>query len=298
MKFKILISFAFLFILLFSPCMELFKTHLTAKSSSEEEQSENQSGNPSQIDQQEEEEIEHLISDLFDNQDLQSNNELNISNDTILLIAEKYLNSKNEYNKVIKEKEYLTMAGIGIVFTMALTIRLFRRQTNTIKNQLLEKEQTISSLQNSTQENPEYSDKSMQLYHILLQHLQLSKKIAMMNSIPHHKNEQLLLFLNEIMYGDPQSAFDWNEFLSLINLLYDNLLIKLQNNHPQLSFNDIQFCSLIQAGFDTGEIAFILKIQSSSVRMRKVSIRKKLGITDGCDLGLFFDQFLKNNTSS
>ncbi len=81
----------------------------------------------------------------------------------------------------------------------------------------------------------------------------------------------------------------WDEFYGTLDAIYPDFRKNLKTRFHGLTEKDIQLCCLERAWFETGEIAFILQVQPTTIRMRRTAIRKKIGITTGQDLNDFFD---------
>ncbi len=62
---------------------------------------------------------------------------------------------------------------------------------------------------------------------------------------------------------------------------------RLQEKFTQLTSNDIRLCSLILLDLNNKEIATILNIETSSVKMSKNRLRKKLDLAQGENLHSF-----------
>ena len=60
------------------------------------------------------------------------------------------------------------------------------------------------------------------------------------------------------------------------NTIYDNYTIRLRNQIPELTENDIRICCLIKLSFSNVEIASILGISSASVSRQKLRLKERI----------------------
>ena len=64
-------------------------------------------------------------------------------------------------------------------------------------------------------------------------------------------------------------------------------MIRLQQNHPQLSPGELRFCCLLKANLSTKEIANILSITPRSVDLKKYRLKKKFELGEDDSLTSF-----------
>ena len=114
----------------------------------------------------------------------------------------------------------------------------------------------IETLQHLCQEQNRCQDKFKEL---LLNKLEVSKKLAFISSYPHDKHQAFLKMYNEILGDIGQTDLNWDELYFTINYLYNNFQQKLKDKFPSLNEKEIQLCCLIRGGFKTDEIAFVIR---------------------------------------
>ncbi len=90
--------------------------------------------------------------------------------------------------------------------------------------------------------------------------------------------------LSDVFFGRKDILFNLEDFNLLMNEIHLDFLTKLRKEYPSLSCDQLYFCSLLLAEFNTKEIAKIQGIKENSVRMKKKVVREKIGIPDNCDL--------------
>jgi len=71
---------------------------------------------------------------------------------------------------------------------------------------------------------------------------------------------------------------DWEMFEMSFNKTYDNYLVKLSNQFPDLTTGDLKLAAYIRMNISTKEIAGLLNISSKSVEMGRYRLRKKLNL--------------------
>ena len=74
----------------------------------------------------------------------------------------------------------------------------------------------------------------------------------------------------------------WDDFMNLINLIYNDFNKKLIKKYPSLTKEDLHICCLTRLGFNNQVIAILLNHQTNSYARRKSRIKqeKMNGIED------------------
>ena len=150
----------------------------------------------------------------------------------------------------------------------------------------------IETLQHLCQEQNRCQDKFKEL---LLNKLEVSKKLAFISSYHHDKHQAFLKMYNEILGDIGQTDLNWDELYFTINYLYNNFQQKLKDKFPSLNEKEIQLCCLIRGGFKTDEIAFVIRQSVYSIHKRKTAIRKKLGMDERADILTIILSLLDNS---
>ncbi|WP_370896091.1 hypothetical protein [Chryseobacterium gossypii] len=95
------------------------------------------------------------------------------------------------------------------------------------------------------------------------------------------KNDSFEELINLVKNNDPA-------FLERFRETYPGFVEKLLQINPKLSSSDLIFCAMLRLNFSSKEIASYTSVQHKSIQQKKYRIRKKLGISGGQDLFLFF----------
>lgn len=119
---------------------------------------------------------------------------------------------------------------------------------------------------------------------ILLQQLGIIRMVA---STPTSQNQTLLKRIAGIGEGKIQtnSLLVWSDLYQVIDRLYDNFHTRLTEQYGHiLTEKEIQISCLLCAGFSTKEIGVITQQSDATIYVRKTSIRKKVGTSEGQDI--------------
>ena len=119
----------------------------------------------------------------------------------------------------------------------------------------------------------------------MLQQLGIIKMVA---ETPTEQNREMLRKISSIESDTDGELVNWNNVFELINTLYAGFYDKLQASYGELlSPKEKQIIVLMVAGFSTKEISVITGQTTSTIYVRKTSIRKKLGVPEKEDIVTF-----------
>ena len=68
---------------------------------------------------------------------------------------------------------------------------------------------------------------------------------------------------------------EWNDYLELIDLVYNGFTKKLLERYPTLTKTDLQICSLTRQGFSNQVISIMMNLQTNSYARRKYRIKQE-----------------------
>ena len=159
-------------------------------------------------------------------------------------------------------------------------------------------EETVETLRKMEKESQTSSGcsgekKDKMVKKALLMQLNIAKVLAQLDESS-DEDRTFLEEFNRLFYkGQHTIGINWNEFYSLVDLLYDDFVNKLQDNYGKILLEkEIQLCCLLKANMSTSEIACIMGQSIYTVRTRKTSIRKKLKAPDAADIIIFLEKEL------
>lgn len=97
-------------------------------------------------------------------------------------------------------------------------------------------------------------------------------------------NNSVIKKINALINVGLKNKKDWLFFQDAFNNLDNNFLNKLKTQYPNLTSNDLKFCSYIRINLSTKEIASLFNISVKSVEVKRYRLRKKMELTDSQDL--------------
>ncbi len=119
----------------------------------------------------------------------------------------------------------------------------------------------------------------------MLQQLGIIKMVA---ETPTEQNREMLRKISSIDSDTKGELVNWNNVFELINTLYSGFYNKLHAAWGEtLTPKEEQIIVLMVAGFSTKEISVITGQTTSTIYVRKSSVRKKLGIPEKEDIVTF-----------
>ncbi len=121
----------------------------------------------------------------------------------------------------------------------------------------------------------------------MLQQLGIIKMVA---ETPTEQNREMLRKISSIESDTEGEVVNWDNVFELINTLYSGFYGKLHTAYGEtLTPKEEQIIVLMVAGFSTKEISVITAQTTSTIYVRKSSIRKKLGVPEKEDIVAFLD---------
>lgn len=199
-------------------------------------------------------------------------------------------NMVNHYNnrkwqtknyKLIHQRSILARSIIILILLLLLIITYIYIILKKRRSKYSEACQMIETLEVLCQQQNQTQDKFKEL---LLNKLEVSKKLARISSYPHEKHQTFLKMYNEILGDFQHIVLNWEELYFTINYLYNNFEQRLKERFPQLNEKEIQLCCLLRGGFRTDEIIIIIQQSVYSIHKRKTIIRKKTGMDERADI--------------
>ncbi len=124
----------------------------------------------------------------------------------------------------------------------------------------------------------------------MLQQLGIIKMVA---ETPTEQNREMLRKISSIESDTKGELVNWNNVFELINTLYSGFYDKLHTTWGEtLTPKEEQIIVLMMAGFSTKEISVITGQTTSTIYVRKTSIRKKVGVPEKEDIVEFLREKL------
>lgn len=145
------------------------------------------------------------------------------------------------------------------------------------------KEAQNATAETANEKQPKTNDDAF-FKKILLQQLGIIRMVA---NTPTHQNQALLKRISGISDGKipTDSLLVWSDLYPVIDRLYDNFHTRLTEQYGNsLTEKEVQISCLLCASFSTKEIGVITQQSDATIYVRKTSIRKKIGATEGQDI--------------
>lgn len=164
-------------------------------------------------------------------------------------------------------------------------IRRQRERDNEERIEALQK--MVDEYRSAPSKESEKADSST-LRGIMLKQLGIIKMVA---ETPTEQNREMLRKISAIDGETNGELVDWGKVFEMIDSLYSGFYRKLHCQYgEQLTPKEEQIIVLMVAGFSTKEISVITGQTTSTIYVRKSSVRKKLGVPEKEDIV----EFLKN----
>ena len=133
-------------------------------------------------------------------------------------------------------------------------------------------------------------DNLSSLRRAMLQQLGIIKMVA---ETPTEQNREMLRRISSIDGDTDGGLVDWENIFEIINNLYSGFYDKLHSQYGAVLNNkEEQIIVLMMAGFSTKEISVITGQTTSTIYVRKSSIRKKLSTPEKEDIVAFLRDLL------
>lgn len=178
----------------------------------------------------------------------------------------------------------LCLAAFLILGGSAWIIRT-RRQHERDKEERIEALQKMVDEYKSAPAQETEKAGSSALRGIMLKQLGIIKMVA---ETPTEQNREMLRKISSIDGETNGELVDWGKVFELIDNLYSGFYSRLRRQYGDLlSQKEEQIIVLMVAGFSTKEISVITGQTTSTIYVRKSSIRKKLGVPEKDDIVAF-----------
>ena len=170
-----------------------------------------------------------------------------------------------------------------------IIMRRQRERDNEERIEALQK--MVDDYKSAPAQGPEPTD-STALRNIMLKQLGIIKMVA---ETPTEQNREMLRKISSIDGETHGELVDWGKVFELIDNLYSGFYSKLHRQYgEQLTPKEEQIIVLMVAGFSTKEISVITGQTTSTIYVRKSSIRKKLGVPEKEDIVEFLKKHDKD----
>lgn len=198
---------------------------------------------------------------------------------SILEVQQKYDKEvlQNQYNRILVQRLYLAIIIIAVILLTVLVSWYFINLIKKKKTELLEAKQAILTFDQLLKNQDRKNEK---LTTLLIDKLDLTRKVAQMNVVSTSNTKDFIKQYNKVFGKDLLDEISWENIYPVINDLYNGFITKIENNFPDLSLKDVQMCCFVRAGFKTEEAAVLLNYTQSTVRVKKTRLSRKMGFSN------------------
>lgn len=180
----------------------------------------------------------------------------------------------------------LLLAGAGLIIRRRRQRELENEERVEALQKMVDELNSIASIQPSDEKTPSALRRAM------LQQLGIIKMVA---ETPTEQNREMLRKISSIESDTKGELVNWENVFELINNLYSGFYDKLHSHYGEtLTPKEKQIIVLMIAGFSTKEISVITAQTTSTIYVRKSSIRKKIGIPEKEDIAQYLHDALSH----
>lgn len=181
----------------------------------------------------------------------------------------------------------VSIFALIILGCSAWIIRVRRQRERDNEERIEALQKMVDEYRATPMQDPGTTDSSA-LRGAMLKQLGIIKMVA---ETPTEQNREMLRKISAIDGETNGELVDWGKVFEMIDNLYSGFYSKLHRQYgEQLTPKEEQIIVLMVAGFSTKEISVITGQTTSTIYVRKSSIRKKLGVPEKEDIV----EFLKN----
>ena len=196
------------------------------------------------------------------------------------------LKAKNE-----KQTSIIIIIVLGGLLISGLSIwYALNKRRKTIEAE--EKAEVLNKMIEELKQSSSISLDRNALRRTMLQHIGIIKMVA---ETPTEQNRKMLQKISSIESDTKGSLINWENLFEIIDNLYAGFYSNLHRIYGNLlTEKEEQIIILMLAGFSTKEISVITGLTTSTIYVRKSSIRKKIGLTEKQDIIGFFRSIISN----
>ena len=185
----------------------------------------------------------------------------------------------------------ISLVALIILGCSAWIIRARRQRERDIEERIEALQKMVDEYKASPMKEPGTTDSSA-LRGAMLKQLGIIKMVA---ETPTEQNREMLRKISAIDGETNGELVEWGKVFEMIGSLYTGFYSKLHSQYGEkLTPKEEQIIVLMVAGFSTKEISVITSQTTSTIYVRKSSIRKKLGVPEKEDIVAFLKNRVKD----
>lgn len=183
-----------------------------------------------------------------------------------------------------KTRNYLTIVGwvLPIIALVSLLLVYRARKRNKQNEQVL--------VQEINQKRTQIIQSKSHLKASLLQKIDDTRAMQM----PAFKKASLLQRdeMTKELYAICLHTNNWDEFSSLMNSTFNNVMTTLENKFPELNRKELMWCGLYLVDLDANDISLVLDTKLSSLYKLKQRLAQKMNLKTSKEFEAFLDQMI------
>lgn len=178
--------------------------------------------------------------------------------------------------ELIRSNRNFWMIAIAALAILALLILNRRRLKQKQENALLQQAITHKNV-----ELEQYTKSIVEKNELIERFEKELEELSKLHDVAEKEKQEKLemLYQLKILTDD-----DWRQYQQLFRQVHPNFLSNLTDKYKDLTEGDKRFLMLLKLGMDPKQMAQILGVSQSSIRVSRHRLKKKLGVTDGEDL--------------
>ncbi len=209
----------------------------------------------------------------------------------------RYENIRNKNIRLQKQLNIWRFFCVGSVFLLLFILGLARHRTNRRRRELFESQLFIERLQRAEEELKEkllreLDEKDNKLKEFFRLRVEMIKEFVELSRKYGNNLEKLKDKFSRMVSTDSFSPADWILLKEGVNIMGNGIIDHLQKTYPELTEENLRYCALICAGFETDELAILWDINNDSIYKRRTRLRQKLGLAKTQDIKKFFDSLI------
>ncbi len=170
-------------------------------------------------------------------------------------------------------------------------------QTLRRKHELFESQLFIERLQRAEEElkekmSQQLHEKDGKLKDFFRLRVEMIKEFVEFSQKYANNPEKLKYKFQRTISTNSFSPTDWALLLEGVNITGNGIIGYLQQHYPELTEENLRYCALICAGFETDELAVLWDVNNTSIYKRRTRLRQKLNLPQNQDLKKFFDELV------
>lgn len=211
----------------------------------------------------------------------------------------RYLTAQTRVDRLSRQLKIWRTSSILLLLALCIIFFLSRYRASCRKRELFKSQLFIERLQRAEDElkeklTRELDEKDNKLKDFFQLRVEMIKEFIALSRKYGNNLEKLKDNFKRMVSTDSFSPTDWNLLKEGVNIMGHGILDYLKRTYPELTEENLRYCALICAGFETDELAILWDINNDSIYKRRTRLRQKLGLEKNQDLKRFFENQMEH----